>query len=118
MKRTMHTLAAVALAAGTTAAFAQSGAAAHSPYYRNHQSAPAGAMSAPGAALREDLEGTVITADEAVQLCDRLSNQRQRRDCVSSVADDATARAGERDELRGDTLPDARPDGGDSQPGR
>ena len=117
MQHTIRTLAAIALAAGGGLALAQAGHTTRSPYYLNHQGATSGSMAAHGTdrALHEDLDGSVISTDDAVQLCDRLSNARRRQDCVSSVSSDDSASAG-RDELHDDG--GARAPSDDSQPGR
>jgi hypothetical protein len=95
MKLPTHTLAvAVALAAASTLSLAQTraprGANDVSTYQRNNQ-APTTPRDAGGTALREDLDGTPVTTDHAVQLCSTLSRRAQRDDCVAQVSrDDAS----------------------------
>lgn len=111
------TLAALALAASGLACAQAGDRVSRSPYYRNHQHA----ATAPGATagttrgVHEDLDGTVISNDDAVQLCDRLSDARRRQDCVSNVSSDAGAAAD-----RGDSgaMAPAERDRDDSQPAR
>jgi hypothetical protein len=99
MKLMPHTLAlAVALTAASTLSLAQTtraprGANDVSTYQRNHQ-API-TSSDPGSALREDLDGTAVSTQDAVQLCSTLSRRAQRDDCVAQVSrDDASMPAG------------------------
>ena len=99
MKLLPHTLAvAVALAAASTLSLAQTRAAQSandvSTYQRNHQ-APTPSRDVRGDCLREDMDGTVVTTGEAVQLCSALSRRSQRDDCIAQVSrDDASMPAG------------------------
>lgn len=99
MKLMPHTLAlAVALTAASTLSLAQTraprGANDVSTYQRTHQS-PMAPSDSTGSALREDLDGTAVSTQDAVQLCGTLSRRAQRDDCVAQVSrDDASMPSG------------------------
>jgi hypothetical protein len=98
MRLLTHTLAvAVALTAASTLSLAQTraprGANDASTYQRTHQAPTTSSDS--GSALREDLDGTAVSTQDAVQLCSTLSRRTQRDDCVAQVSrDDASMPAG------------------------
>ena len=92
MKLKPHTFAvAIALTAASTLSLAQlrapRGANDVSTYQRNHQ-APTASLDSSSGALREDMDGTVVSTEDAVQLCDTLSRRAQRDDCVAQVSRD------------------------------
>jgi hypothetical protein len=100
MKFALHSLAtAVALAAACSIAGAQTRPAHKSsdvsPYQRNHQTATTGGSMASDAAtpngLREDMEGSAISPEEATRLCDTLSSPARREDCAARVSRDDTS---------------------------
>ena len=99
MKLKPHTFAvAVALTAASTLSLAQlrapRGANDVSTYQRNHQ-APTASNDSSSGALREDMDGTVVSTEDAVQLCGTLSRRAQRDDCVAQVSrDDASMPTG------------------------
>ena len=99
MKLMPHTLAlAVALTAASTLSLAQTraprGANDVSTYQRTHQS-PMAPSDSTGSALREDLDGTAVSTQDAVQLCSTLSRRAQRDDCVAQVSrEDASMPSG------------------------
>jgi len=95
MKLKPHTFAvAIALTAASTLSLAQlrapRGANDVSTYQRNHQAptAPTASIDSSSGALREDMDGTVVSTEDAVQLCDTLSRRAQRDDCVAQVSRD------------------------------
>ena len=95
MKLKPHILAvAVALTATSTLALAQTrvprGANDTSTYQRTHQT-PMTSSDTRSGGLREDMDGTPVSTDDAVQLCDTLSRRAQREDCVAQVSRDDTS---------------------------
>jgi hypothetical protein len=108
MRLLTHTLAvAVALTAASTLSLAQTraprGANDASTYQRTHQAPTTSSDS--GSALREDLDGTAVSTQDAVQLCSTLSRRAQRDDCVAQVSrDDASMPAGDSGMSPGSTM--------------
>ena len=57
--------------------------------YRNHQpdaTARSGSARMGDSAPREDLNGTVVTVDDAARLCGTLSSAQKRDDCTANVS--------------------------------